>query len=295
MKNILVAIDFSDGARAAADYAMALAERLGAALVALHVTPRYVTYEPLPAFPVPAPLDPERQERIRGDIRRFVAPSGSGHALGEALVREGDPADEILAAAASVDLIVLGGHGHRSFERWLLGSVADRVARKCDRPVLIVPSVPARPNRFAHVLCAVDFSSSSAATLTYAGEIAKTLHAGLIALHVTDELQWYEPGPSAGVDVEAVRRAAEVSARQRLDALAAASGRSNASPRKGPTWQCWESAPAAASTDSSSARPPSTSSARVCVRCFSCGNSRTSRVAALEMLSEEPHDPLFQP
>src|SRR5687767_3179655 len=102
IRNVLVAIDFSDGSRAAAAYALAVAHKLGAKLTALHVIPPYVTYEPLPVFPASAPVDPERKERIRGDIRRLVAASVSAHPLGEALVREGDPADEILSAAADV-------------------------------------------------------------------------------------------------------------------------------------------------------------------------------------------------
>jgi nucleotide-binding universal stress UspA family protein len=222
VKNVLVAIDFSEGSRAALDYAAGLAHRFGARLTALHVTPPYATYDPLPAFASPAPLDPEGQRLSQEDLRRFVTPPESGHPLAEVLVRDGDPADEILAHAASsgVDLIVLGTHGRRGFERWILGSVTERVARKADRSVLAVPAA-ARAAAFARVLCGLDLSLSSAETLEEAAAIAQALSARLIVLYVADGSHWYEPWPISGVDVEAERQAVTDSARERLGELIA--------------------------------------------------------------------------
>jgi nucleotide-binding universal stress UspA family protein len=47
----------------------------------------------------------------------------------------------IAEAAASwpADLLVLGTHGRRGVERWLLGSVAEGAARRSTVPVLLVP------------------------------------------------------------------------------------------------------------------------------------------------------------
>lgn len=222
VNHVLVAIDFSEGSRVALDYAVNLTRRVGARLTALHVAPPYVTYEPLPAFPPLAPLNPERQRKIHEDFRRFLTPPGSEHPLAEVFVREGDPADEILAhaAASGVDLVVLGTHGRRGFERWLLGSVTERVVRKADRSVLaIAPTV--RPVAFARVLCGLDLSDSSAETLEQAATIAQALAAGLIVLYVADGLHWYEPGPIAGVDVAAVRQAVTNASLERLGELIA--------------------------------------------------------------------------
>jgi len=57
---------------------------------------------------------------------------------------------EILGFAKSdrVDLIVLGRHGHSGLEEALFGSVSEKVIRKADCPVLIVPmSFGNRPPR----------------------------------------------------------------------------------------------------------------------------------------------------
>jgi nucleotide-binding universal stress UspA family protein len=222
IKSVLVAVDFSAGSMAAVDCATGLARRFGARLLALHVTRPYSTYDPLPAFPPPAPLDPDRLRTIREDLRRLVASTGPEHPPGEVFVREGDPADEILAQAAEegVDLVVLGTHGQRGFERWILGSVTERVARKASCSVLGVPPA-VRISRFERVLCGLDLSDSSATTLELAAGVAQTLVASLTVLYVADGSHWYEPGPVSGVDTAGVRQAVAAFARDRLGELIA--------------------------------------------------------------------------
>lgn len=53
-------------------------------------------------------------------------------------VREGDPAEEIIAASQDYDLIVMGTHGRSGLEHLLLGSVAEKVIRHAEKPVLVV-------------------------------------------------------------------------------------------------------------------------------------------------------------
>ncbi|HEY6555136.1 MAG TPA: universal stress protein [Vicinamibacteria bacterium] len=220
--NVLVAIDFSPGSRAALESANKLAGGLGARLVALHVAPPYATFEQLPAFPPLAPIDPERQRQVREELQQFVAPAEAGGPLVETFLRDGNPADEILAHAAEtgVDLIVMGAHGRRGFERWMLGSVTERVARRASCSVLGVPA--GSPGAaLGRVLCALDLSPSSAATLEQAAAVAQALRAGLRVLYVADGSHWYEPGPLSGVDVEAMREAVAKSAQERLHELIA--------------------------------------------------------------------------
>ena len=44
------------------------------------------------------------------------------------------------AAAGDISMIVLTSQGRSGIGRWLLGSVADKVARSATVPVVIVPS-----------------------------------------------------------------------------------------------------------------------------------------------------------
>jgi nucleotide-binding universal stress UspA family protein len=222
VSNVLVAIDFSEGSRAAFDCATALTRGLGARLLALHVAPPYITYEQLPAFPPLAPIDPERQRKVREDLQQFVAVSGAEGPRVETFIRDGDPADEILAHAAEtgVDLIVLGAHGRRGFERWMLGSVTERVARRAECSVLGVPQGK-EAAALGRVLCALDLTESAAATLEQAVSMAQALGAGLTLLYVADGAHWYEPGSMSGVDKEAMREAVAKSAKERLGELIA--------------------------------------------------------------------------
>lgn len=52
------------------------------------------------------------------------------------------PADGILHARDQVDadMIVIASHGRAGMTRWLLGSVAEKIARGSDVPVVIVPA-----------------------------------------------------------------------------------------------------------------------------------------------------------
>jgi nucleotide-binding universal stress UspA family protein len=60
-------------------------------------------------------------------------------------VRFGNPADEIISYARDIqaDLIAMCTHGRSGLARWAYGSVADRVLRVAECPVLLVRATPA--------------------------------------------------------------------------------------------------------------------------------------------------------
>ncbi len=59
----------------------------------------------------------------------------------EGIIAQGHPADEIIKYAEnnSIDLIVMGTLGKSGLDRFLLGSVADKVVRNSKIPVIVVP------------------------------------------------------------------------------------------------------------------------------------------------------------
>lgn len=121
LKHILVAVDGSDAALAAYEKAVELAKELHGSLTALHVAE--------PNKP-PAP----------GLLDAYRARSSAQGVEAEFLVREGAPAPEIHAAAATMrwDLLVIGTHGRQGIQRMRLGSVAEDVLHGSDIPVLVV-------------------------------------------------------------------------------------------------------------------------------------------------------------
>ena len=85
-------------------------------------------------------FSPEQVERFAlSELHSFLKANDVSPAL--ARVRTGYPWEEILATAADrkVDLMILGTHGRRGFERLLLGSVAIGVMHRAACNLLVVP------------------------------------------------------------------------------------------------------------------------------------------------------------
>ena len=81
------------------------------------------------------------QQAVEAAIQRLILAYAPG-ATTSAVVRYlASPAEAILETASSegVDLIVLASHGRSGMTRWMLGSVAEKITRSADIPVLIVP------------------------------------------------------------------------------------------------------------------------------------------------------------
>ena len=137
-QNILVPLDFSDGASAILTTALnVLAD--GGTLHLLHVV------EWMPAVTAGTfGIYPHRKdiEKIKELSLAKLQESVRAHSNQDlqTLVKEGKPATVILelVRALAPDLIVMGSHGRSKLDHLLLGSVAERVIRKAPCPVLTV-------------------------------------------------------------------------------------------------------------------------------------------------------------
>jgi nucleotide-binding universal stress UspA family protein len=130
---VLVAYDGSDVSHRALQRVARFfdAAEIGLVTVArpIYSDPRYTGYAD--------PSDEEEQRRVLGRARDTLEQAGVS-ATGFAPV--GDPADEILAAAASFDaeLIVIGARSLGTVKRLVLGSVSTKVMHESSCDVLIV-------------------------------------------------------------------------------------------------------------------------------------------------------------
>jgi nucleotide-binding universal stress UspA family protein len=199
---ILCPVDFSECSRHALEQAAALARECRAPVIALHafavapVTERDVirrARERAAGAPIvlePAHGSSEKGDAVRTELRQFVDSVGTGGAVVQLDIAEGDPIDAIVRASEALraDLIVMGTHGRSGMNRLILGSVAEAVLRQAACPVLTVPrrADPTASLAFARILCAVDFSSASLRALQYAAELAPAVGAELCALHVVE-------------------------------------------------------------------------------------------------------------
>ncbi len=128
---ILCGFDFSESSVDALQTAAAMAGRRGERLLLIHVVQ-------------PVPSDPAENhgEIVRGACTEELAKLAVQHCRGvtlETAVVTGSPAASILAHAPDdTTLIVVGGRGQSPAAHWLIGSVAERLARTSPYPLLII-------------------------------------------------------------------------------------------------------------------------------------------------------------
>ena len=193
IRRILCPVDFSDFSRRALDHAIAIARWYESSVTALHVfSPAPVAaYGPGPVVFEPIVLTAVDRDQLLADTNAFIEAEAAPGVAIDAVVREGNPAAEIVdqATGMNADLLVIGTHGRSGFERLLLGSVAEKVLRKARCPVLTVPrrlpdAVPTAPVVFKRIICALDFSECSMEALKYALSLAQEADGCLILVHV---------------------------------------------------------------------------------------------------------------
>jgi len=142
---LLVATDLSEEANAALRSACELADRDDAELTLLHVIDLSAL---LPTGPIFMP--PKKEELLREEVRTRVTralqhlrqteiPTGL---LCETVVEESESVPDTICEFANAhghEAIIVGTHGRSGFSHLLIGSVAERVIRKSEVPVMVVP------------------------------------------------------------------------------------------------------------------------------------------------------------
>jgi nucleotide-binding universal stress UspA family protein len=152
MKKVLIALDYNPTAQKVAEAGYALGKALKAEVILLHVLVNPVYYSSTAYAPIMG---------FGGYISTDMLPMQSLKELKEASedflikarhhlndvnivtdVREGDVADEILAAAKHhhADIIVLGSHSQKWLERVIMGSNTEEVLHHTAVPLFIVPT-----------------------------------------------------------------------------------------------------------------------------------------------------------
>jgi nucleotide-binding universal stress UspA family protein len=188
IENILFPTDFSPQSEAAFEYAKLLARRYEATIHAVHVfTPEL--YGALPAEALATAVVRMRQEAHARMDALHLRMQGLPH---QTFVWEG-PLWDVLAEIMknqACDLIVLGTSARTGLERMLLGSVAEEIFRRADRPVLTVGPKAKKAEedvRLDRILCATDFSQAADEAAAYAVALAQEYQAHLTMLHVVEE------------------------------------------------------------------------------------------------------------
>ncbi len=194
-KNILIALDGSKYSQIAAEYGFWLASSLDSGLAGIHVLdPRLVDLFIAPEFAEALGFSRsvDTAEKVFVALRRIgkvILDLFATEAIGRGIkattiLGEGYIVDEILREARSCDLVIVGHRGRGECQvptDLVIGSVAERVAINCSKPVLIA----VKPvSDLKQVLVAYDGSEAARGALLMAENLAKNANAKLKAITV---------------------------------------------------------------------------------------------------------------
>lgn len=204
IKSILCPVDFSDFSISAYEYAQSIAWHYKATLLL-----EYVLHSPkqIGILNVYPESYEESRRKERADLERQLQEFANRHTRTEIrqqcyvqeAAQESSVTDSILslAEAQTVNLIVMGTHGLRGFDRLVLGSVAEKVLRRAGCPVLTVrkpahyvvsPVHDPEPVHLNKMLLCADFSDPAHHAAKYAFSMAKEYGAELTLLHVLEDI-----------------------------------------------------------------------------------------------------------
>lgn len=138
-RNIVIATDGSENSLRAISYGIEIAKLSGATVHALHVvdTSAIISEFWTAGKELVHELIINDGKKIMSETKKII--EGSGVEVREVLL-EGHPGDEIIDYAENnnIDLIVMGTLGATGIERFLMGSVAEKVVRYSKVPVMVV-------------------------------------------------------------------------------------------------------------------------------------------------------------
>ncbi len=191
IQNILCPVDFFPASQRALEYAIALARNYGARLHILHVVspvlPRSYEFSSSTAD-----LIRTFEEQALENVEKMGQSARSSGIEVETAVRTGDIADELKVSIAetATDFMVMGTHGRRGFERWILGSVTERLLRHAPVPMLTLSDAHADlrvPPDIRKILVTTDFSEGTNEAMSYALSLAQEAPAEVTLLHVVQQ------------------------------------------------------------------------------------------------------------
>ncbi len=140
-RNIVIATDGSENSKRAISYGIEIAKLSGATVHALYVV------DTVNFSSIPMDVGWETMyETLRGEGERAISEVKERGEIAGVEVREvlleGHPSDEIINFAENnnADLVVVGTLGKTGLDRFLMGSVAEKVVRGSKVPVLVVRS-----------------------------------------------------------------------------------------------------------------------------------------------------------
>jgi len=141
---ILVPLDLTGCAYEVVDAVSTLASKLGSRVILMNVVQIPAGVNPYATLMMDEQEWHTARDILDQDARAMLEPFRMQLAAEDVKVTHflghGDVVEAILTAAKEVDcgMVVMGTHGRKGLERFMLGSVAEQVIRRCTCPVMVV-------------------------------------------------------------------------------------------------------------------------------------------------------------
>lgn len=194
VNHILVPLDGSSLAEQAVPYALAIVKPGGTVTLFRAVPKPESIRDPLGGTLMTEQEVLTRHRLLAGEsvVTAMTRWNEDRRAQIDVAIAVGEPVDEIHRAVQerSIDLIVMASKGRGAFGRLALGSVADRVARSAEVPVMLVRPDDALPDLglplLRRVVVPLDGSERADSAVPVALSLATSLHASIYLVSVAE-------------------------------------------------------------------------------------------------------------
>jgi len=178
LKNILLAVDFSSSSDNLVKNAIDVGKIFESGIILIHVLPRGIKNDKVASL-----VKSAAESKLKNYHDEIVKEGIEA----ESLLKYGKHFDEIINTAneKGVNLIMIGAGEKQKKETIKLGTTAEKLVRRSDKPVLVVKQKSDLKN-VKRILCPVDFSEESKLALNNAINIARRYNSKLCILSVSE-------------------------------------------------------------------------------------------------------------
>lgn len=180
IKKILVPLDGSRTSEEVLAPVLKLLQQTEGSLILLHAV------TPAEYFSVTARQYVQQERRRSAAYLQDLAERISNNGMGiQERVVTGEASREIVAEArrSHADLIAMSSHGRSGIREWAFGSVAERVLRTTNTPVLIFRSNGTKPSAVRKIVIALDGSEEALEVVAPAAALAASTGAKVLLVH----------------------------------------------------------------------------------------------------------------
>lgn len=178
LENILLADDFTASSKNVVATAMELSKVMNSRIMPIHILPDDIINEKIKKL-----LDETAKEKLQETIKTI---KDAGVEVGEPILRYGSVSDNIAREGIRINanLILIGSGKSQRGDKFQLGTTAERIIQKSDKPVFVVKNGVLL--NVQSILCPVDFSEPSKRALKNAITMAHRFKAELNILGVCE-------------------------------------------------------------------------------------------------------------